>query len=267
MVVRTCANVLFIISAIGNQMAISEKSPKDMKKLKSGVIGVVLLRVPGALSPVIIAEFTGVDLDDLCETVTKDDGTTEKVCLEDGEIKKHHQGARLCDIWRRNSRVCRAGCSGRKVLTFKEMFVVGAAASPSVLFYKLGMVPVDNLALLWRLLVFWLLTCAVDMAYTVRYRAYIAEREQNPLLRTLARRLPLRNKRYGLGAAVGVMLAAEVLLVALVASLVVVRELDVVFVAYVSGVADGAAYLVGLAQTVVFVRRIRTTGSLRHAQW
>ena len=71
-------------------MAISEKAPEDMKKLKNGVIGVVVLLVLGVLSPVIIAEFTGVDVETLCETVTDPDtGTSADVCLEDGEIKKN----------------------------------------------------------------------------------------------------------------------------------------------------------------------------------
>ena len=47
-------------------MVFSEKAPEDMKKLKNGVIGVVILLALGALSPVVIQEFTGVDLETLC---------------------------------------------------------------------------------------------------------------------------------------------------------------------------------------------------------
>ena len=39
---------------------------KDTKALKSGVIGVVVLLVLGSISPMIIGEFTGIDLDTLC---------------------------------------------------------------------------------------------------------------------------------------------------------------------------------------------------------
>ncbi len=64
-------------------MVLSEKDPEDKQKLKNGVIGVVILLVLGSLSPLIIEEFTGVDIDSLCETNTN--GT--QTCLQDGGVK------------------------------------------------------------------------------------------------------------------------------------------------------------------------------------
>lgn len=64
-------------------MVLSEKDPDDKQKLKSGVIGVVVLLVLGSLSPVIIEEFTGVDIETLCEE--GEDGSAQ--CLREGDIK------------------------------------------------------------------------------------------------------------------------------------------------------------------------------------
>lgn len=70
-------------------MVFSEKEPEDKTKLKNGVVGVAVLLIIGSLSPTIIGEFTGVDLDTLCEDVPSPDGTgTVEKCLEDGDIKK-----------------------------------------------------------------------------------------------------------------------------------------------------------------------------------
>ena len=70
-------------------MVFSEKEPEDKTKLKNGVVGVAVLLVIGSLSPTIISEFTGVDLDTLCEDVPADapPGTSPN-CLEDGDVKK-----------------------------------------------------------------------------------------------------------------------------------------------------------------------------------
>ncbi|MDE0266642.1 MAG: hypothetical protein OXK17_06450 [Thaumarchaeota archaeon] len=69
-------------------MVFSEKAPEDMKKLKSGVLGVVILLVLGSLSPTIIQEFTGVDLETLCgKGETPPAGATD--CLDtSGDISK-----------------------------------------------------------------------------------------------------------------------------------------------------------------------------------
>ena len=70
-------------------MVFSEKEPEDKTKLKNGLVGVAVLLIIGSLSPTIISEFTGVDLDTLCEDVPDDapDGT-EPNCLEEGDVKK-----------------------------------------------------------------------------------------------------------------------------------------------------------------------------------
>ncbi len=65
-------------------MVLSEKDPEDKQKMKNGVIGVVVLLVLGSLSPLIIEEFTDVDLETLCE---KSQNGTDIECLEDGGIK------------------------------------------------------------------------------------------------------------------------------------------------------------------------------------
>ncbi len=65
-------------------MVLSEKDPEDKQKMKSGVIGVVVLLVLGSLSPLIIEEFTDVDLETLCE---KGRNGTDIECLEEGDIK------------------------------------------------------------------------------------------------------------------------------------------------------------------------------------
>lgn len=65
-------------------MVLSEKDPEDKQKMKNGVIGVVVLLVLGSLSPLIIEEFTDVDLETLCE---KAQGGADPECLEEGDIK------------------------------------------------------------------------------------------------------------------------------------------------------------------------------------
>jgi|APSaa5957512535_1039671.scaffolds.fasta_scaffold02143_7 hypothetical protein len=70
-------------------MAISERSPEDKQKLKSGIHAVVILVACGMLGPVIMAEVTGVNVDTLC--VTTDGETDSEQCLDDegykGEFK------------------------------------------------------------------------------------------------------------------------------------------------------------------------------------
>ena len=71
-------------------MALSEKSEEDKKKVKSGVIGVVVLLVLGSLGPVMISEFTGVDVtaDALCADKNDDGDTTDAgECLDGGEFE------------------------------------------------------------------------------------------------------------------------------------------------------------------------------------
>ncbi|MCE2499193.1 MAG: hypothetical protein J4F28_09495 [Nitrosopumilaceae archaeon] len=65
-------------------MVLSEKDPEDKQKMKNGVIGVVVLLVLGSLSPLIIEEFTNVDLETLCE---KNQNGTDIECLDEGGIK------------------------------------------------------------------------------------------------------------------------------------------------------------------------------------
>ncbi|MCE2499139.1 MAG: hypothetical protein J4F28_09215 [Nitrosopumilaceae archaeon] len=65
-------------------MVLSEKDPEDKKKMKSGVIGVVVLLVLGSLSPLIIEEFTNIDLETLCE---KSQNGTDVECLDKGDIR------------------------------------------------------------------------------------------------------------------------------------------------------------------------------------
>lgn len=75
-------------------MALSEKSPADMAKLRSGIIGVAILIVLGTLAPMIIYETTGVDLGDLC--IDEDPNTDEDSpglgitadCEEDNDIRE-----------------------------------------------------------------------------------------------------------------------------------------------------------------------------------
>lgn len=66
-------------------MALSERGNEDKAKLKSGVMGVGVLLVIGIAGPVIIGEFTGVDVNDLqCEEV--DDSDDQRRCIENAEI-------------------------------------------------------------------------------------------------------------------------------------------------------------------------------------
>jgi len=68
-------------------MALSEKEKDDKIKLKNGMVGVVVLLIVGAMAPTIIQEFTGVDLDTLCEEVENENGTTTEKCLDEGDIQ------------------------------------------------------------------------------------------------------------------------------------------------------------------------------------
>ena len=63
-------------------MVLSEKEADDKLKLKNGLIGVVVLLVLGSVSPMIISEFTNVDVYTLCET--DEDGN--EVCPDEGEL-------------------------------------------------------------------------------------------------------------------------------------------------------------------------------------
>lgn len=65
-------------------MVLSEKSEDDKKKLKSGLIGVAVLLIIGALAPTIIGEFTGVDLETLCE---EGEEGAKDTCVKPGDFK------------------------------------------------------------------------------------------------------------------------------------------------------------------------------------
>lgn len=70
-------------------MAISERSPEDKQKLKSGIQAVVILVACGMFGPVGMAEVTGINVDTLC--VTNENSDESQKCLDDdgykGEIK------------------------------------------------------------------------------------------------------------------------------------------------------------------------------------
>jgi len=66
----------------------SEKdSDEDMKKLKKGVIGVVILLVLAIVAPMLINEMIGVDVSDLASNCLDDDGNQIEGCeLEGNEL-------------------------------------------------------------------------------------------------------------------------------------------------------------------------------------
>ncbi len=65
-------------------MGLSERSPEDKQKLKSGIQAVVILVAAGMFGPIIMAEVTGVNVETLCVT---DDNDVEQ-CLEDEGYKR-----------------------------------------------------------------------------------------------------------------------------------------------------------------------------------
>jgi len=65
-------------------MTLSDKTPEDKQKLKSGIMGVVILLILGSGGSVLIGEITGVDLETLCQT---DSETGEEVCVENEDVK------------------------------------------------------------------------------------------------------------------------------------------------------------------------------------
>ncbi len=70
-------------------MALSEKGPEDMKKLRSGIMGVAILIILGTLAPMIISETTGVDLSNLCteEDLNNQTAGITPDCDEPSEIR------------------------------------------------------------------------------------------------------------------------------------------------------------------------------------
>ncbi len=65
-------------------MTLSDKTPEDKQKLKSGITGVVILLILGGGGSAIISEVTGVDLETLCQT---DLDTGEEICIENDDAK------------------------------------------------------------------------------------------------------------------------------------------------------------------------------------
>lgn len=65
-------------------MTLSDKTPEDKQKLKSGIMGVVILLILGTGGAAIISEVTGVDLETLCQT---DLDTGEEICIENDDAK------------------------------------------------------------------------------------------------------------------------------------------------------------------------------------
>lgn len=65
-------------------MTLSDKTPEDKQKLKSGIMGVVILLILGTGGAAIISEVTGVDLETLCQT---DLDTGEEVCIDNEDAK------------------------------------------------------------------------------------------------------------------------------------------------------------------------------------
>lgn len=72
-------------------MVLSEKDPEDKQRLKNGIVGVVILLVLGSISPMIIGEFTGIDLDELCEEDEEGSECVERI--KNQEIKSTLQEA------------------------------------------------------------------------------------------------------------------------------------------------------------------------------
>lgn len=66
-------------------MVLSEKSPEDKQKLKSGIMAVAVLLAIGSFGPLIISEVTGVDVNELCQKETDQSECIEKAM--NGEIK------------------------------------------------------------------------------------------------------------------------------------------------------------------------------------
>ncbi len=65
-------------------MTLSDKTPEDKQKLKSAIIGVVVLLALGSGGSAIISEFTGVDIETLCQT---DLDTGEETCIDNDDAK------------------------------------------------------------------------------------------------------------------------------------------------------------------------------------
>ena len=65
-------------------MTLSDKTPEDKQKLKSGIMGVVILLILGTGGSAIISEVTGVDLETLCQT---DLDTGKEVCIDNEDAK------------------------------------------------------------------------------------------------------------------------------------------------------------------------------------
>ena len=138
-------------------------------------------------------------------------------------------------------------------LSKKGLLAVGAAATPFVLFYTFDIFDGTHIILCASLLGFWVSAAAADIIYTLVHHAYIAAYEQNPFLRVLTVKLS-SSRPYGLAAAVCTMLAAEAVLVVVLAPFIVICEWDFGFVALVSSVSAGMAHVAGLAQSMAFVR-------------
>jgi len=65
-------------------MTLSDKTPEDKQKLKSGIMGVVILLILGSGGSAIIGEITGVDIETLCQT---DLDTGEEICIDNDDAK------------------------------------------------------------------------------------------------------------------------------------------------------------------------------------
>lgn len=72
-------------------MAISEKSPEDKQKFKSGIIAVVVLIACGMFGPVLMAEVTGINIETLC-VKTESEKDLEQ-CLDDEGYKGEAKNA------------------------------------------------------------------------------------------------------------------------------------------------------------------------------
>ncbi len=65
-------------------MTLSDKTPEDKQKLKSGIMGVVILLILGSGGAALIGEITGVDIETLCQT---DKETGEEICIDNDDAK------------------------------------------------------------------------------------------------------------------------------------------------------------------------------------
>ena len=65
-------------------MVLSDKTGEDKQKIKSAIIGVVVLLALGSGGSAIISEFTGVDIETLCKT---DLDTGEETCIDNDDAK------------------------------------------------------------------------------------------------------------------------------------------------------------------------------------